>query len=375
MKKEGNSVLLTREELYEMVWAQPIVKLAKEFGVSDVAVAKACRRHKIPLPGRGYWRRLEVGHKIARQPLPKLDKPFLNSITFKGGILPSAKKFAEDSAGSKITVSEEPDELHPLARQTLVQLIHESPNDHGLISPKETLDVWVSENQLARAIRIMDALIKALETLGHKVEVSAYTERNDYRQPSPPPVHKTQVNVKGVIFTFGIEESYKRVPHISSKSEEREIARGNKWNVPEFDFIPTGNMALKIKEPYLYGLRGTWSEGIKYRLEDRLNSFIQGLIIAADAEIERRIEEERKRKQREEEESRRKEEEQRRLREERLTKRLECEIKTWKLAQDARKYVAKLESIGQHDAESEEWIRWIHSYIERVDPFKLSLEG
>ena len=53
MKKEGSSVLLTREELYEMVWVQPVVKLGKEFGVSDVVVAKACRRHKIPLPGRG----------------------------------------------------------------------------------------------------------------------------------------------------------------------------------------------------------------------------------------------------------------------------------------------------------------------------------
>jgi hypothetical protein len=375
MKKEGNSVLLTREELYEMVWAQPVVKLAKEFGVSDVAVAKACRRHKIPLPGRGYWRRLETGQKLSRQPLPKLDNAFLNSITFSGGILPGAKKLAEDSTGTKIIVSEEPDELNPLARQALVRLTHESPDNHGLIAPKDTLDIRASENQLGRAIRIMDALIKALETLGHKVEVRAYSERNDYRQPNPPPAHKTQVNVKGVIFTFGMEESYKRVPHIPSKSEEREIALGHKWNVPEYDFIPTGYMALKIKEPYLYGLRGTWSEGKKYRLEDRLNSFIQGLIIAADTEIERRIKEERERKQREEEERRRREAEQRRLHEEKLTRRLEHEIATWKLAQDARKYVAKLDSLGPHDPETEEWIRWIHSYIERVDPLNLSLEG
>jgi hypothetical protein len=55
-------------------------------------------------------------------------------------------------------------------------MTHETPDDHGLIAPKNTLDIRVSENQLSRAIRIMDALIKALETLGHKIEVRAYSE-------------------------------------------------------------------------------------------------------------------------------------------------------------------------------------------------------
>jgi len=43
-----------RDELYEKVWAAPVIKVAKEYGVSDVAVAKACRKLKVPLPGRGY---------------------------------------------------------------------------------------------------------------------------------------------------------------------------------------------------------------------------------------------------------------------------------------------------------------------------------
>jgi hypothetical protein len=45
---------LSREDLYELVWSKPIVELAKDFGISDVAFAKRCRKLGVPVPGRGY---------------------------------------------------------------------------------------------------------------------------------------------------------------------------------------------------------------------------------------------------------------------------------------------------------------------------------
>src|ERR1039457_4988169 len=44
-----------RDDLYKKVWAQPMRTLAKEFGVSDVALAKTCKKLFVPVPGRGYW--------------------------------------------------------------------------------------------------------------------------------------------------------------------------------------------------------------------------------------------------------------------------------------------------------------------------------
>ena len=64
------TVRLTRRELYEQVWEQPMSRLAKQYGISDVALAKRCRKLRIPVPGRGYWRKLEVGQKVRRTPLP-----------------------------------------------------------------------------------------------------------------------------------------------------------------------------------------------------------------------------------------------------------------------------------------------------------------
>lgn len=69
MAKEA--FFLSREALYIKVWETPTVKLAKEFGVSDVAIGKMCRRLEVPKPPLGYWRRVETGAKKKIPPLRK----------------------------------------------------------------------------------------------------------------------------------------------------------------------------------------------------------------------------------------------------------------------------------------------------------------
>jgi len=63
----------SREKLHEEVWSQPVQRVAKRYGVSDVALAKTCRKLKIPLPRRGYWAKKAAGkHVEPRPPLPSL---------------------------------------------------------------------------------------------------------------------------------------------------------------------------------------------------------------------------------------------------------------------------------------------------------------
>ena len=47
-------VTLSREELCEQVWSAPMRTLAQRFGLSDVGLAKTCKRMRVPVPGRGY---------------------------------------------------------------------------------------------------------------------------------------------------------------------------------------------------------------------------------------------------------------------------------------------------------------------------------
>lgn len=46
--------VLTREQFHELVWSTPMTTLAKEFGLSGVALHKICRRHDVPTPPRGW---------------------------------------------------------------------------------------------------------------------------------------------------------------------------------------------------------------------------------------------------------------------------------------------------------------------------------
>ncbi len=68
---EEKQLTVSREDLYELVWSKPMRELAKDFGISDVALAKRCRRLAIPVPGRGYWARLDAGQKPYRPQLAK----------------------------------------------------------------------------------------------------------------------------------------------------------------------------------------------------------------------------------------------------------------------------------------------------------------
>lgn len=62
---------MKREALYNLVWAVPVSKLARQFELSDRGLAKLCQREGIPVPPRGYWAKLAAGHSVTQTPLPE----------------------------------------------------------------------------------------------------------------------------------------------------------------------------------------------------------------------------------------------------------------------------------------------------------------
>lgn len=61
---------ISRQALYELVWSKPRTSLAKELGISDVAIRKHCITVDVPVPPAGYWARLQHGKSVFRPPLP-----------------------------------------------------------------------------------------------------------------------------------------------------------------------------------------------------------------------------------------------------------------------------------------------------------------
>jgi hypothetical protein len=54
---------------------------AKHYGISDVGLAKACRRMGVPRPPVGYWAKRAAGHEIEIPSLPLLVKLQIQSDT------------------------------------------------------------------------------------------------------------------------------------------------------------------------------------------------------------------------------------------------------------------------------------------------------
>lgn len=61
---------VTREELYQMVWDKPMIRLAEEFGITGNGLAKVCDRLDVPYPPRGYWAKKEAGKPVVTLKLP-----------------------------------------------------------------------------------------------------------------------------------------------------------------------------------------------------------------------------------------------------------------------------------------------------------------
>ncbi len=121
----------SREELYELVWSEPMSRLSKRLGVSDRGLAKVCARANIPVPSRGYWARLQHGQTVDREPLPQPESGLASTVEITPGpqrlllselspeILELVRK--ESSPELRITVSKTLSNPHPLVRSWLEQ--------------------------------------------------------------------------------------------------------------------------------------------------------------------------------------------------------------------------------------------------------------
>lgn len=74
----------SREALYHMVWTAPVMEVAGRLGVTDVALAKLCRRAEVPTPPRGYWQRIEMGQQIPVTPLPPAPEGLPELLRIRG---------------------------------------------------------------------------------------------------------------------------------------------------------------------------------------------------------------------------------------------------------------------------------------------------
>ncbi len=354
-------IQLTRTELYEKVWTTPIQKLAKEFGLSDVGLAKLCRCHEIPVPGRGYWARLAAGQNLPRTPLPRIEDQRLDTIE----IYPREHQaVANDQPGQDqqvptIEVAEDRPISHRLALR-IERSISRSRKDRGVLLARKgrAVPIHVSLETRPRALRILDALLFAVEEAGHTLEWS-----KPYNTP-------LKVRVLEEALEFSISEVVRAKPHTLTPQEST-----RPWMAPKSDYEPTSRLKLSIDCSDYLGVRRAWSDGKRRRIEKCLGHFLVTLPLVANALKALRAERaERERKWAEE---RKREEEARKRREEyaRKAQVITKLAQAWKESNLLRDFSAALaaaaEKLGTTEQEKQEtrtMVSWTQAHADYVDP-------
>jgi hypothetical protein len=375
---EDGSKKVSRRELYDQVWSVPMARLAKKYGLSDSGLAKICRKHNIPRPPRGYWAKTAAGQKLKHTPLPAGDPGIVIEIT---PYMHQAQELTAQTADSgifsglrvesTIIVSKKLGKAHPLVKQSTEILKNCKPDPIGILRApgRGCLDIKVSRKSLSRALRIMEALIKALEKRGGSVSISEGS---------------TRVSILDVRLGFGISEQIAR-----KKIEAKELDLDGYYRFGHSRFdeqrIPSGILCLTLNDPDFYWdshFRKNWRDSEKRPLENRLDSFMKGLLNLAVHKKERiRQKEEEKRQQLERQRIR---EEEERLRAEKLRlikeeqKRLSGLVsaaESWKKSILVRDFINTVEAAARTGSyplkpreEMENWLKWAREQADRLDP-------
>lgn len=291
---------LSREALYIKVWETPTVKLAKEFGISDVAISKMCKKLDIPKPPLGYWRKVETGQKKKIPPLskpgdktnpgvwiyPKSEERTLEfKEDYKKQTLLAEMKIAEklnEESLPEIKVSKSLYKPHPLILQTKKAFSKKETDSYGALIGSwhdARLNLRISRQNFGRALLIMDALIKALEKAGCKIIV----EKDDRRS--------TEVQIDEIKLKISLREDFKRFEREVSEKEKESL-----YGYDKYYYKPGGNFTFTAEGDY--GISRNWRDGKSSRVEDQLNDIVLGMFRLA--EECRREESERKNNERRE---------------------------------------------------------------------------
>ena len=255
----SEQVIFTRQELYDLVWSEPILSLAKKYNTSALDFRKICTRMNIPVPKSGHWVKVNWGKPVTKEPLDDIySGP--TTITFSLGqgkdndivpLSPIKKRQKELLNDLKTTLTvpgklTKPDQLTITAQKSLESRGHLSIRNFLLTTGYGELDIKVTYKFIGRSLRFMDTLIKALRSRGHEI---IFRNGQTYAL-----IEETEIEI-------GLRETTKRIPRADQKYGS--------------DFVPTGILCFKMK---IISLQKEWLDGTQL-LEAQLPNIIAKLEI------------------------------------------------------------------------------------------------
>ena len=178
-------ITITRKELYDLVWSEPLSRLAKKYKISDNGLRKICKRMNIPIPAMGHWQKIQYKKKVTIIKLPeKYDGKNEIILHEKGSDdteidsplaqLRRLTRAVEDMKDLQLIVpdrmSSRPDKLIKSTIDYYDAVKRYYRSHRGNYPDKiNVLNIEVHEENKPRALRLLDTIIKVLRSRNHDV--------------------------------------------------------------------------------------------------------------------------------------------------------------------------------------------------------------
>lgn len=172
---------VSREKLYEEVWAEPITKVAKRYKVSDSYLVRVLKNLNIPRPYRGYWAKLAAGATSERPQLPAARPGEAITWARDGHVHFSTATVIEVNKYTPtkpIRTKAYRPSMHALVREAREHFKNVRDSSSLYLKPykKLVVDLLVSKDSLERALNITNQFFLLLEDLGHHVHIAPHNQ-------------------------------------------------------------------------------------------------------------------------------------------------------------------------------------------------------
>lgn len=350
-----NKLVFTRQELYDLVWSEPLIRIAKKYNISDNGLRKICKKMDIPLPDNGYWQKVNYNKPVNRKKLPisyngpneiKLTDRNEENITNPAATgVKSILKSYETIDQSIFRVPERltnPDKLIIAAQRTLTSKKTSEWSRWLVNTYSEEISIKVAPASVSRALRIMDTIIKVLRFKGYDLIVGSRE-------------------------TYAVIEGEKIEIALREKLRVEKVVEKNGWNTNKY--YPIGQLILRVDRTYR---SKEFVDGEK-SLEEKLPSIIAEIEYRGQKEKEERIKHEIRRKQEEERQRIEKERKARKDKEIQDFKNLLHESKSWHKSVILDNYIKEVEKRATENntltEELKTWLMWAKNKAEWFNPF------
>jgi hypothetical protein len=363
---------LTREQLYDLVWSEPMQRLSKQIGISDVAIAKHCRKIGVPVPERGYWNKLQAGQKVTKTALPERDLATINHISMSGSLPAELRARINGEPGVS---NQHDDSVEVLAERVRKRLGKVTvPRNFSRVHP--VIESLLKKDEQYRQELALDRYF------WHEPRFDAPFERRrlsflnglflGFAQIGGTPLVRGDIARELAIYIGNVSVGFELDKVRTTQSRQRGLLP-----VPE-----SGDRLCLTLSGDAPGVTTRWEDNEGSLLEARITEIIIGMLIAGEHFHRRWLEQKAawERQRREEAEhaaQKRKEEEERRQRE-RLAAIEKAKLDdllrsadAWRSAHNLRNYIKAVQAAaGQQQAtdEFQAWSRWALGEANKLDP-------